>query len=100
MAECVCEVSGAVAGIRNTLDYVAPTGRIAFTGWPNREVSLPTAMITRKEIQIRGSRTGVTSEFQEVLRMVSVDHLDIRRIISRVVDFDLAGAMLRGRWRV
>lgn len=88
MAECVCEVSGAVAGIRNTLDYVAPTGRIAFTGWPNREVSLPTAMITRKEIQIRGSRTGVTSEFQEVLKMVSVDHLDIRRIISRVVDFD------------
>ena len=30
----------------------------------------------------------MTSEFQEVLKMVSVDHLDIRRIISRVVDFD------------
>lgn len=88
MAECVCEVSGSSVGIRNTLDYVASTGRIALTGWPHQEVSLPTAMITRKEIQIRGSRTGVTSEFQEVLKMLEVNHLDIKKIVSRTVHFD------------
>ena len=87
MAECVCEVSGNAIGIRNTLDYVAATGRIALTGWPNKEITLPTAMITRKEIQIRGSRTGVTSEFEEVIHMVENGQLDIKRIISRLVKF-------------
>lgn len=88
MAECVCEVSGNIIGIRNTLDFAAATGRIALTGWPSKEVTLPTAIITRKELQIRGSRTGVTSEFQEVLNMVSSGKLDIKRIISKIVTLD------------
>lgn len=84
MAECVCEVSGNPAGIRATLDYAAATGRIALTGWPNQEVSLPTAYITRKEIQIRGSRTGVTAEFEEVINMVRCGKVNIKQIISKV----------------
>lgn len=96
MAECVCEVSGSTPGIRNTLDYAAATGRIALTGWPNQEVSLPTAVITRKELRIRGSRTGVTSEFEEVLAMVQSGKLDIKRIISKVVTLDEIPAAIRG----
>ena len=88
MAECVCEVSGSPAGIRSTLDYAAATGRIALTGWPNRDISLPTALITRKELQIRGSRTGVTAEFEEVIRMLEKDEIDIKGIISRVCTLD------------
>lgn len=87
-AECVCEVSGNAIGIRNTLDYAAATGRIAFTGWPNKEVTLPTAVITRRELQIRGSRTGVTKEFEEVIQMVQSGELNIRQIISSIVGFD------------
>ncbi len=88
MAECVSEVSGNTVGIRNTLDFVASTGRIALTGWPNKEVTLPTAMITRKELTIRGSRTGVSSEFAEVMDMVSRGQINIRQIISKTVRFD------------
>ena len=88
MAECVCEVSGNSIGVRNTLDFVAATGRIALTGWPNQEVPLPTAMITRKEVQIRGSRTGVTSEFQEIIDLISEGKLDIKRIISKIVTME------------
>lgn len=95
MAECVCEVSGNNIGIRNTLDYAAATGRIALTGWPNKEVALPTAMITRKELQIRGSRTGVTAEFEEVLEMVRGGHLDIKRIISGFCTLDMIPGAIR-----
>ena len=88
MAECVCEMSGSAAGVRSVLDYAASTGRIALTGWPDREVKLPTAVITRKELKIIGSRTGVTEEFEEVVSMIEEGKIDPRKIISRVVDFN------------
>ncbi len=88
MAECVCEVSGNTIGIRNTLDFAAATGRIALTGWPDREVLLPTAVITRRELTIRGSRTGISSEFEEVMNMVSNGQINIRQIISKKVKFE------------
>ncbi len=88
MAECVCEVSGNITGIQNTLDYAAFTGRIALTGWPNGEVLLPTAKITRRELQIRGSRTGVTEEFREILEMIEKEGLDIKKVISKVTDLE------------
>ena len=88
MAECVAEISGSEQGVRNTLDYVASTGRIEFSGWPNHEVALPTALITRHELRILGARNGVTSEFLEVIDLVKSGKVNIRQIISKVVDLD------------
>ncbi len=88
MAECVVEASGSIAGIRNTLDYAATTGRIALTGWPKEEVKLPTALITRKELQIRGSRTGVGSEFKESIDLIYSGKVDAKKIISKVTSFE------------
>ncbi len=56
MAECVMEASGANSAIRSALDIVCHAGRVAFTGWPKNETPIPTDMITRKEIDIRGGR--------------------------------------------
>lgn len=88
MAECVVEASGSSMGIRNTLDYAAATGRIALTGWPKKEVELPTAVVTRKEIQIRGSRTGVGSEFKESIDLIYSGKVEATRIISKVTTFE------------
>lgn len=85
MAECVCEISGSEQGVRNAMDYVASTGRIALSGWPNHEISLPTAFITRRELQIVGARNGVQSEFEEVIDLVKSGQVNIRQIISRTV---------------
>lgn len=57
-SECVMEASGNPIAVRNALDYAASTRRIALTGWPKAEVTLPTSIITRNEFQIRGSRNG------------------------------------------
>lgn len=88
MAECVAEASGSTIAIRNTLDYAASTGRIALTGWPNKEVELPTSVITRRELQISGSRTGVGSEFKESIDLIYSGKIDATKIISKVTTFE------------
>ncbi len=88
MAECVVEASGSPAGVRSALHCAAYTGRIALTGWPNKEIELPTALITRKELCVYGSRTGVRSEFVESMDLIASGDVPAENIISRVVDFE------------
>ena len=84
MCECVMEASGANAAIRSSLDLVCHAGRVVFTGWPARETSLPTDMITRKEIDIRGARTSA-GEFEEALELISTGKVDVRKILTKLV---------------
>jgi Threonine dehydrogenase and related Zn-dependent dehydrogenases len=87
MAEVVIEASGANAAIRNTIDYVSYAGRIALTGWPKKETSLPTDLFTKKELDIRGSRTSA-GEFEEALKLISEGIVDVKPIISKVIKLE------------
>jgi L-gulonate 5-dehydrogenase len=84
MAEAVIEASGSNIAIRNSIDYVAYAGRVAFTGWPKEDTMLPTGLFTKKEIDIRGSRTSA-GEFEEALKLISEGTIDVTPIISKVV---------------
>lgn len=87
MAECVMEASGSIPGVKNTLDYAAYTGRIALTGWPKGPVELPTNLITKKELTVRGSRNGA-GEFEECIDLIYSGRVPAQKIITRVVDFE------------
>lgn len=87
MAEVVIEASGSNAAIRNTIDYVSYAGRIALTGWPKKETSIPTDMYTKKELDVRGSRTSA-GEFEEALKLMSSGTIDVKPIISKVVKLE------------
>lgn len=87
MAEVVIEASGANAAIRSTLDLVSFAGRIALTGWPKKETSLPTDLITKKELDILGSRTSA-GEFEEALALISTGGVNAKAILSKVVSLD------------
>ncbi|MBU3214608.1 zinc-binding alcohol dehydrogenase family protein [Clostridium estertheticum] len=87
MAEVVIEASGANSAIRNTIDYVSYGGRIALTGWPKKETSIPTDMLTKKEIDFEGSRNSA-NEFEEALRLMSKGTVDVKSVISKVVTLD------------
>lgn len=87
MAQVVVEASGANSAIRETLDLASFAGRIAFTGWPKQETSLPTNLITFKELDLRGSRTSA-GEFQEALELLSTLDINPEVIVSKVVDID------------
>lgn len=89
MAQLVMECSGANPCIRGTLDLVSNAGRITLTGWPKKETSLPTDLITKKEVDIRGARTSA-GEFQEALELIRSRRVDMEKILTRTVSMDEA----------
>ena len=89
MCECVMEASGANAAVRATLDLVCHAGRIVLTGWPKTETSLPTDLITRKEIDIRGARTSA-GEFEESVDLIYNHKVDVMKLLTKTVSIDEA----------
>lgn len=84
MSQLVMECSGANVAVRNTLDYVSHAGRITLTGWPKLETSIPTDIITKKEIDIRGARTSA-GEFEEALELISSKRVEMKKLLTKVV---------------
>lgn len=89
MAQLVMECSGANVAIRSTLDYVSNAGRITFTGWPKKETSIPTDLITKKEVDIRGARTSA-GEFEEALDLIRTKKVDMNKILTKVIPIEEA----------
>lgn len=89
MCQLVMECTGSNACIRGALNLVCHAGRITFTGWPNKETSLPTDVITRKEIDIRGARTSAR-EFEEALELISTGKVDVLKLLTKTVPISQA----------
>ncbi|QZY54353.1 alcohol dehydrogenase catalytic domain-containing protein [Crassaminicella profunda] len=87
MAEVVVEASGAVPAVRSAIDYVSYTGRISLVGYPKTEVLLPTFLITKKELDIRGARNCV-KKFPEAIQLIYEGKIKIEPIITNVIDFE------------
>ena len=68
-------------------------GRITLTGWPKKETSLPTDVITKKEVDIRGARTSA-GEFQEALELIATKRVDMDQILTKTVTMDEAPATI------
>lgn len=84
MAELVMECSGANPAVRSALDLVSNAGRITLTGCPKKETPLPTDVITKKEVDIRGARTSA-NEFEEAIDLIHTGKVDARKILTKVV---------------
>ncbi len=93
MAHQVMECSGANPAIRQTLDLVSHAGRITLTGWPKKETSLPTDVITKKEIDIRGARTSA-GEFEEALELIRTRKVDMMKILTKTISMEEAPATI------
>ncbi|MFI3208164.1 MAG: zinc-binding alcohol dehydrogenase family protein [Eubacteriales bacterium] len=87
MAQQVMECSGANPAVRLSLDLVSHAGRITLTGWPKNETSLPTDIITKKEIDIRGARTSA-GEFEEALELIRSKRVDMTKILTKTVNIE------------
>jgi len=87
MAEAVVEASGSDAAIRSSVDYVAYSGRIAFVGWPKGDVLLTTALFTKKELDVMGSRNSVRN-FSESIDLVAGGRIDVASLVTRTVSFE------------
>ena len=86
MAEVVVEASGANQAIRNTLDMASYAGRVALTGWPKDETSLPTDMITKKELDVLGARNSA-DEFEEAVSLMVSGRVNAQAVLSKTISF-------------
>jgi 2-desacetyl-2-hydroxyethyl bacteriochlorophyllide A dehydrogenase len=86
MTEALVEASGSEAAIRSSLDYVAYSGRISLVGWPKGEVSLPTSLFTKKELDVVGSRNSFHA-FPESASLISSNAINVRPLITCVIAF-------------
>lgn len=87
MAEVVIEASGNAAAIRSSIDYAAYSGRISLVGWPKNEISLPTALFTKKELDIVGSRNSFRS-FPESIQLIAENKVDVAAVITKTIAFE------------
>ena len=87
MAEVVIEASGDARAIRGAIDYVSYAGRISLVGWPKGDIALPTALITKKELTVRGSRNSV-GQFPESLRLISEGKINVSALLTKSVSID------------
>ena len=94
MAQQVMECSGANAAVRLSLDLVSHAGRVPLTGWPPKETSIPTDLITRKEIDIRGARTSA-GEFEEAIQLIYTKKVDVARILTKTIGLGEAPGTIR-----
>ncbi len=86
MAEVVVEASGNAAAIRCSIDYVAYSGRISLVGYPKGEVALPTALFTKKELDIVGARNSFQA-FPESIRLIAQKEVDVAAVITKTISF-------------
>ena len=93
-AEVVMEASGANQAILMTLDLVVNAGRIILTGWPKNPTLIPTDLITKKEVDIRGARTSA-GEFEEAVAMIYEKKVNVDDILTKVVSVDEAAQTIR-----
>lgn len=94
MAEAVIEASGSEAAIRSGIDYAAYSGRVVLVGWPKAEVALPTALFTKKELDVVGSRNS-RQAFAESIELVAAGRIDVTAMITRTVSFEDAPDAVR-----
>lgn len=87
LAEAVIEASGDARAIRGAIDYVSYAGRIALVGWPKNDIALPTALFTKKELTVRGSRNSV-GQFPESLRLIAEGKINVKALITCTVPAD------------
>ena len=89
LCQLVMECSGANVCVRGALDLVCHAGRITYTGWPHNETLLPTDIITRKEIDIRGARTSA-GEFQEAINLIYSGRVNVRSVLTKTINLECA----------
>ena len=83
--DVVIEAVGSVPTYRMAVERVAFTGRIVCIGYAKTDVSLPTSLFVKKELDIMGSRNATPEDFTDVISYLS-SGVDADAFISAVID--------------
>ena len=75
MADVVLDATGSAAAMAQSLNYVAPGGRLVFVGLTRDPVRIDDALLHRREITIHASRNSC-GQFPSVIRMLEENKIN------------------------
>ena len=93
----VIEAVGAAPTYRLAIEQADFCGRVVCIGYAKGDVELPTALIVKKELDVRGSRNATPADFEAVIRIVRQGGLPLGSFVSGIVKPAGAQAALE-RW--
>ena len=82
--DVVIEAVGSAPTYQMAVEEVAFTGRVICIGYAKTEVLFQTKLFVQKELDIRGSRNALPSDFRAVIRYMEKHTCPVDRLISRV----------------
>lgn len=83
--DVIIEAVGSPVTYHMAVEEVAFAGRLICIGYAKSEVSLPTSLFVKKELDVRGSRNAMPSDFEAVIRYLQASTGSVERLISAVV---------------
>lgn len=92
--DVVVEAVGASATYQTAVNEVAFTGRVVCIGYAPGDISLTTKFFVQKELDIRGSRNALPSDFRAVIRFLRRGQCPTDRLVSAVVSPEEAAQAL------
>ncbi len=92
--DVIIEAIGLPATFRAAVDEVAFSGRVVYIGYAKEPVSYETKLFVQKELDVRGSRNALPSDFSDVIKMLGQGTFPTERIITHTLPFSKAGEAL------
>ena len=83
--DVVIEAVGSVPTYQMAVNEVAFTGRVACIGYAKSEVSFQTKYFVQKELDIRGSRNAMPSDFRAVIHYLETNDCPTDELITKVI---------------
>jgi len=82
--DAVIEAVGSPATYVMAVDEVSFTGRVVYIGYSKKEVAFQTKLFVQKELDIRGSRNALPSDFRAVINYMQKGKCPADKLISRI----------------
>lgn len=86
----VVEAVGSIPTYQAAINEVAFSGRVVCIGYSKSDVTLPTSLFVKKELNIRGSRNATPMDFEAVIRYLKKGTCPKDELISACVTPDQA----------
>ena len=97
-ADVVIEAVGAPATYTMAINEAAFTGRVVFIGYAKTEIAFETKYFVQKELDIRGSRNAMPSDFRAVMEYMKRGDCPKHKLISGVYSPEQAQEALE-KWK-
>lgn len=83
--DVVIEAVGSIPTYQMAINEVSFTGRVACIGYAKSDVTLCTRFFVQKELDIRGSRNAMPSDFRAVIHYLEQGNCPVDKFISGVI---------------